>query len=35
MVERTGFKEGDVETGCEAPVHVLVDDVICFAADET
>ena len=35
MVECTRSKEGNVETGSEAPIHVFVDDVVCFTADET
>jgi hypothetical protein len=35
MIKGTGFKERDVETGSETSVHVFVDDVIGFTADET
>ena len=35
MIERTRLEERDIQTGREAIVHVFVDNVICFASDET
>lgn len=34
VIQRPWSEEGNVETGCKAVVHVFVDDVICFAADD-
>jgi hypothetical protein len=35
VVESAGFEEGDIEAGSEIVVHVLVDNVVCFTADES
>jgi hypothetical protein len=35
VVEGTGFEKGNIEAGGEVVVHVLVDDVVCFTADES
>ena len=35
MIQGPGSVECNVQTGGEAPVHVLVDNIVSLAADET
>jgi hypothetical protein len=35
MVESSGLEKGNVKARCEIVVHVLVDNVVCFTADES